>query len=101
MARERVSGIGYYIYAIAIVIFLYLPLVAVGFASISKARYLSFPIKRYATTWYFEALESSTVLDLVQTSLLIALIVTFISVVLGFFGACAVSCDANALPQRS
>lgn len=89
MARTRLSGIGYYVYAIVIVLFLYLPLVAVGFASISKARYLSFPIKRYATKWYGEALDSSTVMNLVQTSLLIALIVTVISVVLGFFGALA------------
>lgn len=89
MAHQRVSGLGYYVYAVSIVIFLYLPLVAVGFASISKARYLSFPIKRYATKWYGEALDSSTVLNLVQTSLFIALIVTVISVVLGFFGALA------------
>ncbi|MFK8084250.1 MAG: ABC transporter permease [Granulosicoccus sp.] len=89
MSDRRASKAGYYAYAIAIVIFLYLPLVAVGFASISKARYLSFPIKRYATKWYGEALDSSTVLGLLQTSLLIAGIVTVVSVVLGFFGALA------------
>lgn len=89
MASKSAYRVGYYAYAVAIILFLYLPLVAVGFASISKARYLSFPIKRYATQWYGEALVSSTVVDLVQTSLLIAFIVTVISVVLGFFGALA------------
>lgn len=89
MPRKRFAGVFFHVYGIAIIIFLYLPLVAVGFASISKARYLSFPIKRYATKWYGEALSSSTVIDLVQTSLLIALIVTVLSVVLGFFGALA------------
>lgn len=89
MHRRRFGNVGYYAYAIVIMVFLYLPLVAVGFASISKARYLSFPIKRYATKWYGEALNSSTVIDLVQTSLLIALIVTMLSVILGFFGALA------------
>ncbi|MFK7859321.1 MAG: ABC transporter permease [Granulosicoccus sp.] len=89
MSSSRTSSAGYYVYGIVIVIFLYLPLVAVGFASISKARYLSFPIKRYATKWYGEALDSSTVLNLLQTSLLIAGIVTVVSVVLGFFGALA------------
>jgi len=78
-----------YLYGVLVVVFLYLPLVSVGFASISRARYLTFPIKRYATKWYGKALESSTVHDLVSTSLKIALIVTLVSVVLGFFGAMA------------
>ena len=89
MAAKPAFRFGYYAYAVLIMLFLYLPLVAVGFASVSKARYLSFPIKRYATQWYAEALISSTVADLVKTSLLIAFLVTVISVALGFFGALA------------
>ena len=71
------------------IFFLYLPLVSVAFASMSKARYLSFPIKRYSTKWYGEALESSTVSDLLTTSLSVAVLVTVISVVIAFFGALA------------
>jgi spermidine/putrescine transport system permease protein len=78
-----------YAYGALAILFLYLPLVAVGFASVSKARYLSFPIRRYATGWYAEALESPTVSDLVATSLKIAIIVTLVSMVVGFFGALA------------
>lgn len=78
-----------YVYGILILVFLYLPLVSVGFASVSKSRYLSFPIQRYATQWYGKALESQTVHDLLGTSLSIALIVTAISMVIGFFGALA------------
>ena len=78
-----------YIYGILMIAFLYLPLLSVGFASISKARYLSFPIKRYSTKWYGEALESSTVRDLLTTSLSVAVLVTIISVVIAFFGALA------------
>ena len=55
----------------------------------SKARYLTFPIRRYSTDWYAEAVESDTVRDLVVTSLLIAVIVTVVSMVVGFFGALA------------
>jgi len=77
------------LYAVAMLLFLYLPLVAVFFASVSKARYLSFPIRRYSGTWYTEAMSSDTVSDLFLTSILIATIVTIISVVLGFFGALA------------
>jgi spermidine/putrescine transport system permease protein len=79
----------YYCYGVFILIFLYFPVVAVGFASISKARYLTFPIRRYATGWYGKALESSTVQDLLVTSLTIAIIVTVVSLLIGFFGALA------------
>jgi len=77
------------VYGIFTIAFLYLPIVAVGFASVSKARYLTFPIRRYATQWYGKALESDTVFDLLVTSLTIAGIVALISMVVGFFGALA------------
>lgn len=78
-----------YAYGVLIIALLYLPLVSVGFASVSRARYLTFPIKRYATRWYASALESSTVHELVITSLYIAAIVTVLSMLFGFLGALA------------
>ena len=78
-----------YFYGVVIIFLLYLPLVSVGFASISKARYLSFPIKRYSTKWYGEAVQSSTVSELLTTSLWVAILVTIVSIVIGFFGALA------------
>lgn len=89
MPTSRSTRIVLYIYGIVVIAFLYLPLLSVGFASISKARYLSFPIKRYSTKWYGEALESSTVRDLLTTSLSVAVLVTIVSVVIAFFGALA------------
>ncbi len=77
------------LYGALVLALLYLPLVAVGFASVSKGRYLSFPIRRYAFDWYGEALASDTVRELAITSLKVALIVTALSVVIGFFGALA------------
>ena len=76
-------------YGVLVIVFLYLPLVSVFFASISKTRYLTFPIRRYATDWYLRAVQSPTVSDLVETSLKIAIIVTVISMLVGFFGALA------------
>jgi len=76
-------------YGVLLMLLLYLPLLAVFFASISKARYLSFPIRRYSGDWYGEALGSETVHVLLRTSLLVAAIVTVLSVVLGYFGALA------------
>ncbi len=78
-----------YLYGIVVIVLLYLPLVSVGFASVSKARYLTFPIKKYATKWYGKALQSETVHELIITSLKIATLVTLISMILGFFGALA------------
>ena len=89
MEPSRSTKIVLYAYGVLAIVFLYLPLVSVGFASVSKARYLSFPIKNYATRWYSKALESSTVGDLLVTSLSIAAIVTVVSMVVGFFGALA------------
>ena len=89
MNTSVATKISLYIYGIVVIVFLYLPLISVTFASISKARYLSFPIKHYSTKWYMRALESSTVHEIVLTSLKIAIIVTVISMIIGFFGALA------------
>ena len=89
MKPSRSTRIVLLIYGLAAIFFLYLPLVSVGFASISKARYLSFPIRAYSTKWYGKALESESVRDLIATSLKVALIVTAVSMVVGFFGALA------------
>ncbi|MEO1457211.1 MAG: ABC transporter permease, partial [Pseudomonadota bacterium] len=79
MAPSRFARAALLLYGVLALAFLYLPLVSVGFASVSKARYLSFPVRRYATGWYADALESPTVADLLATSLKVAVIVTVIS----------------------
>lgn len=89
MQTSRTTRVALYVYALLAMAFLYLPLLSVGFASVSKARYLTFPIKHYATGWYGKAIESETVHDLLWTSLSIAAIVTLICMVVGFFGALA------------
>jgi spermidine/putrescine transport system permease protein len=89
MPASRSTRIVLFVYGILMIFFLYLPLMSVAFASVSKARYLSFPIKRYSTKWYGAALESSTVSNLLVTSLTVAVLVTIISVAIAFFGALA------------
>jgi len=68
---------------------LYLPVIVVSLASLSRKRYFSFPIHRYTIRWYEKVFDSLTIADLVTTSLTIALSVAAISIVLGFFGALA------------
>ena len=89
MKPDGRTRIALYLYGVVMLVFLYLPLVSVGMASISQARYLSFPIRRYAFGWYGDALQSDTVASLLATSLAVAALVAAISVVLGFFGALA------------
>ncbi len=89
MGASRTTRIVLVLYGLLAIFLLYLPLVSITFASISRARYLTFPIKRYSTDWYARAIESSTVSDIVTTSLKVAVIVTLASMVIGFFGALA------------
>lgn len=89
MPASRSSRIVLFVYGLLVIGFLYLPLVSVGFASISRARYLTFPIRQYSTKWYADAVQSSTVRELLVTSLSVAVLVTVISVVVAFFGALA------------
>ena len=89
MNTSQSTKIVLFVYGLLVIFFLYLPLVSVTFASVSKARYLSFPIKRYSTKWYADALERSTVSNLLVTSFSVAVLVTIISIVIAFFGALA------------
>tara|TARA_B100000965_G_C19585542_1_gene755586 strand:+ start:402 stop:1205 length:804 start_codon:yes stop_codon:yes gene_type:complete len=89
MNSSKSTQIILFIYGLLVIVFLYLPLISVGFASISKARYLTFPIKRYSTKWYMKAMESETVYAIITTSLKVAIIVTVISMIVAFFGALA------------
>ncbi|MFT5606968.1 MAG: spermidine/putrescine transport system permease protein [Parvicella sp.] len=89
MMSKKLINYGLVAYGVLIIAFLYLPLVSIAFASISKTRYLTFPIKQYSTGWYLKAVQSTTVNDLVLTSFKIAVIVTIVSVIFGFFGALA------------
>ena len=89
MGTSKAARAAFIAYGLLALVFLYLPILAIAFASVSKARYLSFPVRRYTVNWYEKMLESSTVSDLFQTSLKIAVSVTVISVVIGFFGALA------------
>lgn len=89
MNPSRSTRIVLFVYGLLVVAFLYLPLVSVGFASVSRARYLTFPIADYSFRWYAEALASDTVRANTLISLRIAAVVTVVSMVAGFFGALA------------
>jgi len=77
--RNRKSEKAIRIWTIVVLLFIYLPMVAVLIASFSKLRFFMFPVK----TWSFD------IRDYLGTSLLIAGIVTVVAVVLAIAGALA------------
>jgi spermidine/putrescine transport system permease protein len=78
-----------WVWTLAIVVFLYLPSVCGLLASLGASRYFTFPIAKWGLAWYDKTFASIEIRQLLGTSLTIALIVTGIAVVIGFFGALA------------
>ena len=76
-------------WGVAIILFIYLPIVAMALASFTKARYFRFPIKKYSTKWYEETIEATITTDLHITSIQVAAVVAGVAIVLGFMGAMA------------
>ena len=87
--RASVTHLLIVLWTLAILAFLYLPMISVVLASFTKKRYFSFPITAWDTVWYEKALESLSVRDLIATSLSVAVTVTVFSVLLGFCSALA------------
>lgn len=77
------------VWTLTVLLFLYMPMMAVVMASFTKQRYFRFPVNAWDTRWYERAFESLSVRDLFWTSFSVALLVTILSVVLAFFGALA------------
>ncbi|WP_339950564.1 ABC transporter permease [uncultured Albimonas sp.] len=72
-----------------VVTILYLPLVAVGLASLSESRFFIFPIRKYSLKWYEESFSSLQIRDALWTSVALAAAVGVIATVLAVFGALA------------
>lgn len=86
---RSVSGILIGLWTACVLIFLYVPIVSVVLASFSRQRYFRFPVQKWDTKWYEKAMESLSVRELFETSMTVALLVTFFSVLLAFFGSLA------------
>jgi len=78
-----------WLWAAAILLFLYLPTICGAIASLGTSRYFTFPVPKWGLSWYEKTLNSFEIHALLKTSVTIALIVTAISVVIGFMGALA------------
>jgi spermidine/putrescine transport system permease protein len=80
---------GIWAWTLLVIVFVYLPVVCGLLASLSQSRYFGFPIAQWSTRWWERTLASIEIGILIETSILIALMVTAVSVVLAFMGALA------------
>lgn len=88
--RRRLVHRGLLAYALAMLLFMALPMICVGIISFAPTRFLNFPFPRPATLrWYEEMIQSLAIRDAVANSLLIAVLITGLSVVLATAGALA------------
>ncbi|MFG1397630.1 ABC transporter permease [Roseixanthobacter pseudopolyaromaticivorans] len=72
-----------------VVVLLYLPILCGALASVSKGRYFAFPVRAFTSEWWEKTVDSIEIGMIVHTSLLVAALVTVLSVVVAFFGALA------------
>jgi spermidine/putrescine transport system permease protein len=77
------------VWALALVLFVYLPIICITLASLTSSRYFQFPVARWGIDWWAKTFSSIEIRQLLATSISIALWVTVVAVVLGFFGALA------------
>lgn len=89
MRHSLATRTAFLAYGVVCLLFLYLPLLATGFASFASSPYLSYPLRDVTIKWYVNALSSPTVANIVSVSLKVAFVVTAISVAVGFFAALA------------
>jgi spermidine/putrescine transport system permease protein len=86
---QRWRGALLWAWALAIVVFMYLPAICLFLASSTSSRYFIFPITKWGFDWWQKTFNSFEIHQLIKTSISIALIVTVIAVVIAFFGALA------------
>ncbi|GGE04682.1 spermidine/putrescine ABC transporter permease [Aureimonas endophytica] len=67
----------------------YLPILCGALAGLSRGRYFAFPVRAFSLEWWDRTWASLEIHELVRTSLLVAFLVTAISVAFAFFGALA------------
>jgi spermidine/putrescine transport system permease protein len=87
--RQRLRHALIIVWTLALVVFVYVPIICIALASLTASRYFQFPIARWGIDWWAKTFFSIEIRQLVSTSLSIALMVTVFAVILGFFGALA------------
>ena len=88
-SRPRVNGLG--VYAVAYLVFLYLPVAVLPVFSFNDSQYVTFPLKGFTLKWYYQLADSYGLLNALWNSVRVAVSVSILSTVLGIFAAKAVT----------
>ena len=76
--------------ASAVLLFLYFPLIIIVWYSFSADSVNSFPISRYSLDWYSKMANDASLISAVKSSIFIALMATFLSILIGLPAAYAI-----------
>ena len=75
--------------AVGLSLFLLLPIIFIGLLSLGSSRWLAFPPPSWTTKWYIELFSDPTWLDSTYVSLKVSIVVTILSVILGYLASIA------------
>jgi spermidine/putrescine transport system permease protein len=84
-------GGGLAVFAIAYLLFLYVPVLLLPVFSFNDSIFVSFPLKGFTTKWYEQAFADDDMLRALTASLQVGAVVAVVSTILGLFGAKAVT----------
>ncbi|MCY4286048.1 MAG: ABC transporter permease [Thiotrichales bacterium] len=82
---------GFGIYAVAYLVFLYLPVAVLPVFSFNDSQYVTFPLKGFTFKWYEALADSHGLLNGFWNSVKVAVSVSILSTILGVFAAKAVT----------
>jgi spermidine/putrescine transport system permease protein len=84
-------GGGLVVFAIAYLLFLYVPVLFLPVFSFNDSIFIAFPLKGFTTKWYEQAFADQDMLNALVASLQVGAVVSILSTILGLFGAKAVT----------
>jgi spermidine/putrescine transport system permease protein len=80
-----------FVYAIVYLIFLYGPVLLLPLFSFNDSIYIAFPLKGFTFEWYRQMVQNGSLMDALQNSVKLGIVVAVISTGLGIFAAKAVT----------
>jgi spermidine/putrescine transport system permease protein len=85
------TGGGLMVFAIAYLLFLYVPVLFLPIFSFNDSIFVAFPLKGFTTKWYEQMFADQDMLNALWASLEVGAVVSVISTILGLLGAKAVT----------
>lgn len=85
------AGAGLALFALAYLLFLYVPVLLLPVFSFNDSIFITFPLRGFTTKWYAQMLADQGMIDALTASLQVGAVVAIVSTMLGLLGAKAVT----------